>query len=40
MEVAIAKLCSAMKIGPKFERPLGFDVLRFSDCLEYQFEGV
>lgn len=38
LEVAMAKLCSLLKIGPQFKKPLKFDALRFDDCMEYHLE--
>lgn len=34
----MTKLCSLLKIGPDFTKPLGFDAVRYSDCLEYHLE--
>jgi hypothetical protein len=37
-ELCIAKLCSALKVGPALKKPLGFDLIRFIDCMEYHTE--
>lgn len=38
MEVATAKLCSLLQLGPGFETSLGFDLFCYTDCTEFYME--